>query len=67
MNYALVKGHYKALFTKLPEGGYHVIQYQFMPGHLNWTPISGKRVSQEEAVEIMQRLAKQNYLMTKGG
>ena len=66
MNYMLVKGHYKTLFTKLQEGGYHVTQYQFLPGHLNWVPFSGKKVTDEEAMELMQKLANQQYLLHRG-
>ena len=62
MNYTFKKGHYKTLFTQLPEGGYHVTQYQFLPDHLNWVPISGKKVTDEEATDLMKRLSKQEYI-----
>lgn len=65
MNYTLVKGHFRTVFTKLPEGGYNVTQYQFMPGHLNWTPVSGKNVSEEEAKVLTQKLARQEYYLSK--
>lgn len=67
MNYTLIKGQYRTVFTRLPEGGYLITQYQFLPGHLNWVPYSSKQVTNQEAINLMQRLAKQNYLMTKGG
>ncbi len=65
-NYAFIKGHYKTLFTALPDGGYYITQYQFLPGHLNWIPYSGKKVSEEEAAAVMKRLAKQQYSLVKG-
>jgi len=67
MNFTLVKGHYKVEFTFIPgeknekEDKYCVTQYQFLPGHLNYVPYSGKLVTAKEGNRLMMRLEKENY------
>lgn len=61
MNYTLVKGHMKVVFTQLLDGRYHVTQYQFLPQHNNWVPYSGETVTEKKAMDLMVQITRKEY------